>query len=242
MAQSSSPHLAAKLEWVIVPGGPGAWVTNAGWDEYLIRVRNTSTAPVRIDGVEVEDSSGQSATPLDSRAALIKASRKTARRYRDEGVKVQAGMGGAALTAWGIGSTTAGLAYSSTLTLGIMGGGSSSAAWGVAAGMVVVGPVLGTMAIVRAARNHKVEKQIQVRRTMLPVTVAPGEEVLLDVFVPIAPSPKAVRIAYHDGEAEGRVEIDTRQVLAGLHLPPPANAQAPAAPETAMPAGQGANP
>ncbi len=113
MAQSSSPHLAAKLEWVIVPGGPGAWVTNAGWDEYLIRVRNTSTAPVRIDGVEVEDSSGQSATPLDSRAALIKASRKTARRYRDEGVKVQAGMGRAApLAAGGVGSTTAGLVYS----------------------------------------------------------------------------------------------------------------------------------
>ena len=41
---------------------------------------------------------------------------------------------------------------------------------------------------------------------------------------------------------DGRVEIDTRQALAGLHLPPPATAQAPAAPETAMPAGQGANP
>jgi hypothetical protein len=113
---------------------------------------------------------------------------------------------------------------------------------GTAAGLLVVAPVLGTVAIARAVRNHRVEKQIQARRTMLPVTIAPGEDVLMDVFVPIAPSPQAVRIAYHDGEAEGRLEIDTRQALAGLHLPPAATAKAPAAPEAAMPAGQGANP
>jgi len=238
VAEASSPHLQAQLTWVLVSESPGSWAEEAVWDEYLVRVRNISSLPVEISGVVVEDSSGQVAMTMDTRSALIKASKQTAKRYKEQGVAVYTGLGGAGMTALGMGSTVAGLAYGSTLSLGIMGGASSSsAALGTAAGLMVTGPVLGTVGVVRAVRAHKMDKRIRARHTPLPVTLAPGEEKMLDLFYPIMPSPNTVAITYRQGGAENRIEIDTRQALLGLHLPPaePAGDQAKATASAAQP-------
>ena len=221
VAEASSPHMQAQLTWVLVSEGPGSWAEEAVWDEYLFRVRNTSSVPVEIGSVVVEDSSGQEAVAMDSRSALIKGSKQTAKRYKEQGVSIYTGMGGAGMTALGVGSTAAGVAYGSTLSLGIMGGASSSsAALGTAFGLMVTGPVLGTIGVVRVARAHKMNKRIQARHTALPVTLAPGEERMLDVFFPITPAPNRVSITYRQDGVAQRLDIDTRQALAGLHLPP----------------------
>lgn len=224
LAESTSPQLTAKLVWITVSEGKGAWVEEAAWDEYFVRVHNTSAVPLEITGVEVEDSRGTVVGAMGTRSELIKGSRATAKRYKDAGVKIYTGLGGGTLTALGAGSGAAGVAYASTLSLGFLGGGSSSAALGTAAGLMVAAPVLGTMGVVRAVRARKVDRQIRQRSTDLPLTLAAGSEATLDLFYPIAPAPNAVTIAYRDGTAENRLQIDTRQPLAGLHLPPTARA------------------
>ena len=239
LAEAASPHLQAQLAWVLVSEGPGAWAEEAVWDEYLVRVRNTSTAPVDIAAVMLEDSLGHGVGTLDSRGDLIRASKQTARRYKAQGLAVHAGMGGAGMGALGVATTAAGVAYAGTLSLGLWGGvASSSAALSAAAGLLVGGPVIGTVGIVRAVRARKMDNRIQARRTPLPVTLAPGEERVLDLFFPITPAPGKVSIVYRQAGAEHHAEIDTRQALAGLHLPAPAaNAVAPA-PSAAVTEGQ----
>lgn len=95
LAIANDAALAAQLDWVLVRNGPGAWAKNADWDEYLINVHNSSTAPLQIRAVSVTDSNGHDATTLDDRKQLVKASKQTAKRYRQSGVKVMAGRGGA---------------------------------------------------------------------------------------------------------------------------------------------------
>ena len=244
VAEAASPQLQAQLTWVLVSEGPGSWAEEAVWDEYLVRVRNVSSQPLEITGVEAEDSLGAVATTMATRGELVKASRQTARRYKDQGVSVYAGMGGARMGALGLGSTVAGAAYASTLSVGFLGGASSSSlALGTAAGLMVAGPVLGTMGVVRAVRARKMDKRIQARRTPLPITLAPGEERMLDLFFPITPAPTRIAIAYRQDGADEVLAIDTREALAGLHLPPTASvAEQPAAAASTPPAAPVANP
>lgn len=226
LAESSSPQLSANLAWITVSEGPGAWVEEAAWDEYFVRVRNTAAVPLTITGVEVEDSRGTVTGAMDTRPDLIKGSRETAKRYKDAGMKVYTGLGGGTLSSLGAASGVAGVAYGSTLSgVGLFGtAGSSSAALGTAAGLMIAAPVLGTMGVVRAVRARKVDRQIRQRSTDLPLTLAPGSEATLDLFYPVAPAPRSVTIAYSDGTTPQRLQIDTHEALAGLHLPPTASA------------------
>src|SRR5687768_5903373 len=88
LAEAASPQANVQLTWVLVSEGPGSWAEEAVWDEYLVRVRNTGTAPISVTGAVLEDSSGMPATPLDSRKALIQASKHVAQRYKDRGVPI----------------------------------------------------------------------------------------------------------------------------------------------------------
>lgn len=214
IAEAASPHARAQVAWVLVSEGPGSWAEEAVWDEYLIRVRNTSAAPLEVVGAVVQDSSGHDAAPLASRKELIQASKATARRYKEQGVSVYAGLGGASMVKLGAGSVAAGIAYPSLVA-------GSWTTVGVTLGLVVTGPVLGTIGFVRASRARKMDKRIHARQTPLPLTIPPGEEVVLDLFFPIMPAPNSVTIGYRQDGVENAVAIDTRQALAGLHLPPP---------------------
>ena len=104
LASAADDALAARLEHVVVRNGPGAWAKNADWDEYLLRVHNVGDTPLRIDAVRVFDSQDHENRPLDDRSALVSASRQVTRRYRESGLKLEAGRGGGALVAAGVGA------------------------------------------------------------------------------------------------------------------------------------------
>ena len=72
--------------------------------------------------------------------------------------------------------------------------------------------------IFRGINNSRVDDEIQLWRTVLPITVSPGQELPLDVFFPVAPAPVQVVLLYVDDEGEQQLTFDTRAVLAGLHL------------------------
>lgn len=222
IVSAADASLGARLEWIIVRGSPGSWAENADWDEYFIRVRNDSGAPIRITGVSVVDSLGQANPTLGHRKALVKASRENAKRYEESDLKVVAGMSGTSITATGLG-------------VGLGVGGAVVSGGGIAAGVagafafMAVAPAFAAVGIVRGVRNGQVNDRIEDRQSKLPAPVAAGEEQALDLFFPLSPSPTRIQITYADAQgASHQLDIDTSKTLAGLHLAPAPNPNWPA--------------
>lgn len=223
LATAADSRVTSTLDWVIVRNGPGAWAKNADWDEYLLRIHNFSAEPVLITNITVLDSLEYRVDRRSNRRQLVKSSEDSARRYRDSGFTVKAGAGagdllvaGAAITAVGVG--VAASAVSTTAYGAVWTGGVSTGTATAATGLLLLGPALAVGGIFRGVNNSRVDDEIQRRRTVLPITVSPGEELPIDVFFPITPGPVQVNLFYVDDEGGHQLMFDTRAVLAGLHL------------------------
>lgn len=222
IAAASDERVEAILDWVIVRDGPGTWAKNADWDEYLLRVSNRSGQPIKLIQLTVVNSLNTRIEPQLSRKKLVKNSKQTARHYKDSGVKIQAGRGvgtllvaGAAVTAVGVGAASA-VAYG-----GIMSGATAGSAGAAAGGLLLLGPALAVGGIIRGVNNSKVNNEIELRQTTLPLEVPAREQITLDVFYPLAPSPRVVELVYVDATGEHSLIIDTTEALDGLHIGTP---------------------
>ena len=222
LAVVSDQQVTATLDWVIVRDGPGTWAKNADWDEYLLRVNNLSDQPIHVTGLIVVDSLNTRVESQPGRKPLVKGTKKTARRYKESGIKVKAGMGmgtmlvtGAAVTAAGVGVGVA--------TMGpILGSAGAGAGAGAAVGgLLLLGPALAIGGVVRGVNNSKVNNQIELRQTVLPLEIPASEELGLDVFFPLAPSPRMVELIYTDATGEHSLVIDASTALDGLHIDTP---------------------
>ena len=222
LAMSNDETITGSLYWVIVRNGPGKWVENADWDEYLINVSNHSKSEVQINSVTVIDSLGTRLASNDNLKKLIKKSKNTAKRYEDNRIEMKSGylpstlygtaaVGGAALGGVAIGtasSTTSGMLMSTGPALAVLA-------------TVVAVPVLVGAGVYRGHVNKEISEEIENRSTSMPVKISTGECYPLDLFFPLAPSPKAVEIHYTSIEIQHSLIIDTTDSLNGLHLPPP---------------------
>jgi len=140
---------------------------------------------------------------------LVKGTKEAKRRYKGEGLKVKAGAGAGVLVvasaaSWGVAGAAA---FSS---------GALVPAAGV--GALVLVPVLAVGGVMRGVNNSKVNNQIEMRQTVFPLEVPANGEQSLDVFFPLAPSPRTVEITYSDANGEQFLLIDTDTALEGLHI------------------------
>jgi hypothetical protein len=233
IASAADERLSVTIGAVIVRGGPGAWSTDPNWDEYLLHFQKLSPGHMAILQVAVVDSLGKRHGSNAIAHELEEKSEETVRRYKDANLQVRADAGDALMLggyALGTASSIAGLTTTSAAV-------SSAAVAGA-----VVAPVLMTAGIVLAIQEAEVQGEMTRRATKLPLQLTPehtGRERALHVFVPIAPAPQRVEVEYADGSGMHVLVVDTRDVLAGLHLPPAAESQRtelPSAPEsTAIP-------
>ena len=212
LATASDQSFAATLDWVIVRGGPGTWAKNVDWDEYLIRVQNLSDDSIRVTNITVLDSLGTRIETRENRKQLVKGTKETRRRYKDEGLKVKVGAGLGRLV------TTAGVVAATGAAVGASVAGMATASGAAAAGGIIFVPVLAVGGIMRGVNNSRVNEQIESRQTLLPVVLQAEEEKSLNVFFPLAPSPRQVEITYADSRGDHTLIIDTHTVLEGLHL------------------------
>lgn len=220
LAQADDGRLAARVDWVIVRNGAGAWARNADWDEYLLRLDNRSGQSVDITAIAVVDSLDTRMEAQSKRKALVRGSKATERRYRKSNLQVRAGMGGAGLVATGAAITVVGYGAAVGSMAGSMLGAGGAAAGGAAAAsaLLLAGPAFAVAGVVRAVRNSQVDNQVQVRAAALPLTIPGKDGRELHVFFPLAPSPRSVEIAYNDGSGAHVLTVDTSEALAGLHL------------------------
>ena len=153
------------------------------------------------------------------RKQLVKGSKQTARRYKDSGIKVKAGRGAGTMLVAGAAVTVIGVGAASVVAVsGATVAGSAGAAAG---GLLLLGPALAVGGIVRGVRNSAVNKQIEQRQTVLPLELSAGEELPLNVFFPLAPSPGMVELSYTDVTGEHSLTSDTSTALNGLHIGEP---------------------
>ena len=220
LAAISDQRVAATLDWVIVRDGPGTWAKNADWDEYLLRVRNQSDRRIQVTRLIVVDSLGTHIESQPGRKQLVKSSKKTARIYKESGIKVKAGRGAGTMLVAGAVLTVVGAGVASVAAYGsIMSGVATAGSAGAAAGgLLLLGPALAVGGIVRGVNNSKVNNQIELRQTVLPLEIPAGEELSLNVFFPLAPSPTMVVLTYTDAGGENSLVIDTSTALYGLHI------------------------
>lgn len=219
LATVSDQQVTVILDWVIVRDGPGTWAKNADWDEYLLRIRNLSDQPIQVIRVIVVDSLDTRIESQPKRKQLVKGSKQTTRRYKDSGIKVKAGRGAGTMLVAGAAVTVIGVGAASVVAVsGATVAGSAGAAAG---GLLLLGPALVVGGIVRGVRNSAVNKQIEQRQTVLPLELSAGEELSLNVFFPLAPSPGMVEVSYTDVTGEHSLTIDTNTALNGLHIDAP---------------------
>ena len=213
IAGSADERVSVTVDWVIFRDGPGTWVRDADWDEYLVTVTNNSNKPVTITGAIVVDSMSMSAVPEMDRKILIKASGETVDRYNDDGLTIEAGASGTELIAAGaaVGAAGAGLATAAMFTTGA--GVGAAAATGILAAPVLLG-----VGITKGLNNSKVAGEIETRQASLPQPIAAGESRRLHFFFPLAPSPQRFVLTYTQSRTGYAVEIDTRATLRGLHV------------------------
>lgn len=209
---ASDDHFSATLDWVIVRDGPGTWARNVDWDEYLIRVENLDGDSIQLTDITVTDSLGTRVELGASRKELVKGTRKTKRRYKDEGLKVKAGAGAGTLVAAGAATAATAVSVAGAAMYG------SAALAGMAVTGLVLAPVLAVGGVFRGVNNSKVNDQIEIRQAQLPIVLQDRDEKGLNVFFPLTPSPRKVELTYIDSHGEHILVIDTETALAGLHL------------------------
>lgn len=212
LASNADQFLAATLDWVIYRDGPGTWAKNSDWDEYMIRVRYFGDDSIQLTGIVVMDSLGTAIVPRITRSQLVKGTKESKRRYKGEGLRVKAGLSGGVL----LGASVVAAAGTSGVGAVAMAGGSAAAAGAVA--VVALVPVLAVGGIVRGLNNSRVNEQIELRQTTLPVDLQHDEEKLLHIFFPLSPSPQQLELSYVDANGDYTLIIDTRAALEGLHL------------------------
>lgn len=196
--------------------GPGAWVENADWDEYLINVSNRSKSEVLINSVTVVDSLGVRLASNNKLKKLLKESKKTAKRYKDRNIKMKSGYRPSILYST---AAAGGVAAGATIagTSGMMAAGTSMA---VLATIVAV-PVLVGAGVYRGVVNNEISEEIQKRSTSMAVKILTNESYSLGLFFPLAPSPTTVEIRYTSNDIQRSLILDTTDSLRNLHIPPP---------------------
>ena len=217
ITSGNSPHAEAYLDWVIVRNGPGSWADDADWDEYLMRIKNTSNQSMRVTSVAVHDSLHNPVETVGVRPELVKGSRRTIRRYDDENLQVEAGVGGTALIAAGSASYVAATATATAVITG-SAAATTATATGAVVGAFVVAPILVISGSLQNARDAKVAEIINERQTSLPLILAPGESKQVHFFFPLAPSPRKLEIVYQTAGNAHPLVVDTREALRGLHI------------------------
>ena len=215
LATASDQRLRADLDWIIYRDGPGSWAENVDWDEYLLRVQNTTDCRIRITDVVVFDSTDTRIERAGNRHQLVEGTKQTKSRYKDEGLAVNAGPGLLMIA----GTAAAGV---TGVALGVASAGyfgaTAGATVGIATASIILLPVLAIDGVARGMNNQQVDQQINLRQTLFPSVLHPAQELHLDLFFPLAPSPRQIEVTYVDCENIHTLVIDTRSALDGLHI------------------------
>jgi hypothetical protein len=217
LAIMSDEKISVALDWVLVRNSPESWAKNADWDEYIFVLQALPGHQVQVTDIVVYDSLGTRLSHLDNRAELKKASKQNVRNYKKEKLSVKPGAGAGIITAGATGAVL-GATYISVASAGAGVGAGALGGIVAASTIVIITPLFIAGGIVRGVNHHQVTKEIHKIATVFPISVDANETKEAHLFYPFAPSPNHIEITYSDNQGSYKLNIDTQQALAGLHM------------------------
>ena len=209
-AATAPDGLTVTVHTVLVRNGPGSWVRDADWDEYIVTLKNSAPSPLHIETLRLE--SPYLPVPQQSSLSLKQLenrTKETLRTARDFSI--------ASAEAAGLGATAAGAS-----TYALIPFAAAPAAAAPLAGALIEYP------LDRAIENHHLEHEdhsiieltILERGVHLAYEVPPGQEELRSVFFPITPSPSRLMVGYRIADEQRELAVPLA-ALKQLHLKPP---------------------
>lgn len=215
LASHYDENIKVDLKELIVTNGENAWAKDAKWDEYIFNIDKLINKDIYIESIFIVDSLDGEAIALNSRRSLNKATKKTIKKYKKNGIKIKLGNGYSNVL---VGSIS-GLVVSTGVGAGIASTGSVALSAGTlttAGGAVFVAvPVLAVGGIIKIVNNSKINNKIQERNTELPLKIE--NSTLVDLFYPAVPSPKKIIINYKVNETSHSLTIDLADYFKLLH-------------------------
>jgi hypothetical protein len=211
------------LDSIILPGGPGSWVRDALWDEYIMTIVNRGETPVTVDRVRIIDPRGIYIDPGNTVIQVEEMSRDLVDAYAVAGISF-ALASSAAYVAWGLGAA------------GVVGG------IALAPLAVVAAPAYFLW---KGSKQRKDRRRIDAefsRRLMgarnpyglggssmytsLPgisaiVTLGPGGAISGSNFFPMIPNPETLVVEFRRGEESHVLQLPIRENVPGIHVPAP---------------------
>ena len=205
-AAMAQDGLTITVHMVLVRNGPGSWVRDADWDEYILTVRNSSPSAMKIKALRLY--SPYLSGPQQSSLALQhleNQSHETLQNVRD--VAVVAGSG-----AFAVGATAA------VASTAYVGTAAATAAAPLTLSLIEY-PVQQSADRRHLEREDRslIELTILERSMHLPLEIPPGGEITRSAFFPLTPAPNRLEVDYQIDEARQTLEVPLT-ALAQLHL------------------------
>ncbi len=195
-------HLDLSLNNVLTPNGPGSWIKDAKWDEYVVIIRNQAGQPVTIEKISLVDPRGVYLDAGTDFIALEKTSDTLAGAYKDSGIKFTA----------------------QAVPTAVEGAGTVALATG-AVGSIFLAPVaiLGAPALYFGNRylsdkdRESVAGEFNRRRLANGTTISDKSTITGSLFFPMVPNPQALIVKYQVANTVQTVELKTDK-LQGIHV------------------------
>ncbi len=209
-AATAPEGLTVTVHTVLVRNGPGIWVRDADWDEYIVSFKNSASSAVRIETLRLE--SPYLPAPQHSSLSLSQLEDRTKESIR--AARDVAGVAGGAAVTVGATAAVAGATFTGAL----------------ATPPVAVAPVAGMFIeypLDRAIENHHlqhedrsmIELTILERGAHLALEMPPGQEMLRSVFFPLTPGPSRLMVGYRIADEQRELAVPLL-AFAQLHRKP----------------------
>jgi hypothetical protein len=203
----------ARIDTVIIYGGPGSWKREAYWDEYLLTITNLSEHPTDLIASTLIDFQGNPVMSGDKPWELQEQSKEWIEHYDSGTTGVVLKVGAASVM---VGAIVGGLALASGSSAFFSAAALASAAAPVAALVALPLVGIGTV-LVNVDAKRKVEAEFNHRRLVLPTTIQPGQTTRGSLFFRITPGPYRMTLLFRGVDPEFNVTVDLTP-LSDLHI------------------------
>lgn len=185
-------NVMVSLDYIVYPNGPGSWVKDARWHEYIITIRNIAGKPVSVEAVRIIDPRGIYINQGEGVGPLEAATESLMSIYKDVGINMAA-------TASGLSAVYTAAPLSAIPFLGPL--------------VSMGGAAVQNRKTQVAAKDAQNIQDEFIRRRLLTPTMAADATITGSVFFPIIPNPKMLVIDYRVGTEGKTVQLPLEKVL-----------------------------
>ena len=215
---SNNEQINMSLNNVLIPNGPGSWIKDAKWDEYVVTITNLSSKPLSSAKISLVDPRGVYLDAGTDVITLEKTSERLAKAYKEAGIDFAVGVAPSALIVAGVAAGSIGVIAASTVLLPVA---------------IVAAPI-----VYLKRQNDEVKDREDVlaefnrRRLANGTTITGNATITGSLFFPMVPNPQALVMEYRIDNTINTVELKTQKIQ-GIHVAsneaPPATTATPPA-------------